>query len=282
MGMSINTNLSALDAYRNLSMTQSKLSDSLQKLSSGYRINKAADDAAGLSISQGLQAQIGGLTQAVKNAQDGINVVQTADGALTEVDSILQRMNSLAVQAANTGSQDTTARQAAQTELQQLNTDLDNIGSTTQFGNSKLLDGSFGQQNAQVGTTSAFSPITEMSTGTWRQPRMVWPARRISVSTMIRQRSCAPRSVRGRKTVPTAMRPGNRRAASFTSAGSRTAAVPMMTRVTPLPSQPSTVAMSRTPPPSCSGIEMASRMRSTAAAFTGLPANAPSRSTRCR
>lgn len=168
MGLRINTNTDALDAYRNLSMTQSKLSDSLQKLSSGYRINKAADDAAGLSISQGLQAQIGGLTQAVKNAQDGINVVQTADGALTEVDSILQRMNSLAVQAANTGSQDTTARQAAQTELQQLNTDLDNIGSTTQFGNSKLLDGSFGQQNAQVGTTSAFSPITVAASTTFK------------------------------------------------------------------------------------------------------------------
>ena len=168
MGLRINTNTDALDAYRNLSMTQSKLSDSLQKLSSGYRINKAADDAAGLSISQGLQAQIGGLTQAVKNAQDGINVVQTADGALTEVDSILQRMNSLAVQAANTGSQDTTARQAAQTELQQLNTDLDNIGSTTQFGNSKLLDGSFGQQNAQVGTTSAFSPVTVAASTTFK------------------------------------------------------------------------------------------------------------------
>jgi len=144
MGLRINTNTDALDAYRNLSMTQSKLSDSLSKLSSGYRINKAADDAAGLSISEGLQRQIGGLTQAVNNAQDGINVVQTADGALTEVDSILQRMNDLAVQAANTGSQDTTARQAAQTELDQLNTDLDNIGNQTQFGNSKLLDGTFG------------------------------------------------------------------------------------------------------------------------------------------
>jgi len=154
MGLRINTNTDALDAYRNLSMTQSKMSDSLQKLSSGYRINKAADDAAGLSISQGLQSQIGGLTQAVKNAQDGINVVQTADGALTEVDSILQRMNSLAVQASNTGSQDTTARQAAQTELSQLNTDLDNIGSQTQFGNSHLLDGTFGVQGANTATAT--------------------------------------------------------------------------------------------------------------------------------
>jgi len=148
MGLRINTNVDALDAYRNLSMTQSKLSDSLQKLSSGYRINKAADDAAGLSISQKLQAQIGGLQQAVKNAQDGINVVQTADGALNEVQSILQRMNVLAVQAANTGSQDQAARQAAQTEIQQLNADLDAIGNNTQFGQSKLLDGSFGSSAA--------------------------------------------------------------------------------------------------------------------------------------
>ena len=162
MGLTINTNTDALDAYRNLSMTQSKLSDSLQKLSSGYRINKAADDAAGLSISQGLQSQIGGLTQAVKNAQDGINVVQTADGALTEVDSILQRMNSLAVQASNTGSQDTTARQAAQTELTQLNTDLDNIGSQTQFGNSHLLNGTFGIQAAS--TSSLTNTQVQLST----------------------------------------------------------------------------------------------------------------------
>lgn len=168
MGLRINTNTDALDAYRNLSMTQSKLSDSLQKLSSGYRINKAADDASGLSISEGLQSQIGGLTQAVKNAQDGINVVQTADGALTEVDSILQRMNSLAVQASNTGSQDTSARQAAQTELTQLNADLNNIGSTTQFGNSKLLDGTFGAQSAQTGATAAFSAVTVAASTTFK------------------------------------------------------------------------------------------------------------------
>jgi flagellin len=148
MGLRINTNSDALDAYRNLSMTQSKLSDSLQKLSSGYRINKAADDAAGLSISQGLQAQIGGLSQAVKNAQDGINVVQTADGALTEVDSILQRMNVLAVQANNTGSQDSGAVAAAQAEFDQLAGEIDNISSTTKFGQSNLLDGTFGANSA--------------------------------------------------------------------------------------------------------------------------------------
>jgi flagellin len=152
MGLRINTNTDALDAYRNLSMTQSKMSDSLQKLSSGYRINKAADDAAGLSISQGLQAQIGGLSQAVKNAQDGINVVQTADGALTEVDSILQRMNVLAVQANNSGSQDAGAVAAAQAEFDQLAGEIDNISKTTKFGQSALLDGTFGGTSATVAT----------------------------------------------------------------------------------------------------------------------------------
>ncbi|HET9187594.1 MAG TPA: flagellin [Acidothermaceae bacterium] len=159
MGLRINTNTDALDAYRNLSMTQSKLSDSLQKLSSGYRINKAADDAAGLSISQGLQAQIGGLQQASKNAQDGINVVQTADGALTEVDSILQRMNVLAVQANNSGSQDAGAVAAAQAEFDQLAGEIDNISKTTKFGQSHLLDGTFGIQGANTNGTGAATQV---------------------------------------------------------------------------------------------------------------------------
>jgi flagellin len=139
MGLRINTNTDALDAYRNLSITQNNMSSSLQKLSSGYQINKAADNASGLSISEGLQ-------------------VQTADGALTEVDSILQRMNDLAVQASNTGSQDTAARQAAQTEVTQLNADLDNIGNTTQYGQSNLLDGTFGTTAAS--TSGAISGAT--------------------------------------------------------------------------------------------------------------------------
>ncbi|NJC86896.1 flagellin, partial [Planosporangium mesophilum] len=106
MGLRINSNIAAMNAYRNLATTDKAMKSSLEKLSSGLRINKAADDAAGLSISQGLQAQIGGLNVAARNAQDGINVVQTADGALNEVSSILQRMRDLSVQAANSGSQD--------------------------------------------------------------------------------------------------------------------------------------------------------------------------------
>ena len=117
MGLRINNNIAAFNAYRNLSVTDGQMSKSLEKLSSGFRINRAADDAAGLAISEGLRSQIGGLKVAVRNAQDGISVVQTAEGALTETHSILQRMRDLAVQAANGGSQDTTAQAAADTEF---------------------------------------------------------------------------------------------------------------------------------------------------------------------
>src|SRR3954463_8750161 len=101
MSLRINSNISAMNAYRNLSNTDKAMSGSLEKLSSGFRINKAADDAAGLSVSENLRSQIGGLTVASRNAQDGVNVAQTADGALTETTSILQRMRDLSVQSAN-------------------------------------------------------------------------------------------------------------------------------------------------------------------------------------
>jgi len=113
MSLRINTNVGALNAYGNLSTNQANLQDAFEKLSSGLRINKAADDAAGLSISQGLTSQINGLTQAVRNAQDGTNVAQIADGALNTVQQILQRERDLAVQAANGGSHDTAAQTAA-------------------------------------------------------------------------------------------------------------------------------------------------------------------------
>jgi flagellin len=142
MGLYVTSNVAALNAYRNLSMTQASQNSSLEKLSSGYRINRAADDAAGLAISQGLQAQIGGLGVAVNNAQDAISVVQTADGALTETQSILQRMRNLAVQAASGGSQDATAQTASQTEFSQLMSEVDRIA-TTQFDGQKLLDGTY-------------------------------------------------------------------------------------------------------------------------------------------
>src|SRR3546814_6954829 len=104
MGLRINQNSASQNAYRNLSVTDGRMAKSLEKLSSGFRINRAADDAAGLSISEGLRSQVGGLKVAVRNAQDGISVVQTAEGAMNEVHRILQRMRDLAVQASNTGS----------------------------------------------------------------------------------------------------------------------------------------------------------------------------------
>ncbi|MBF0689196.1 MAG: flagellin [Cellulomonas sp.] len=143
MGLSINTNIAAMNSYRNLSATQGDLSSSLEKLSSGLRINRAADDAAGLAISEGLRAQIGGTKQAVRNAQDGISVVQTAEGALTETHSILQRMRTLSVQAANTGGLSAAAKSNIQDEIGELSTELDRIAKTTQFNGAKLLDGTY-------------------------------------------------------------------------------------------------------------------------------------------
>jgi flagellin len=144
MGLRINSNIAAMNAYRNLATTDKAMKSSLERLSSGLRINKAADDAAGLSISQSLQAQIGGLQVAARNAQDGINVVQTADGALNETSAILQRMRDLSVQAANSGSQDANAQAAANTEFGQLSKELDRISSSTKFGSQQLLGAAAG------------------------------------------------------------------------------------------------------------------------------------------
>ena len=143
MSLRINTNVAALNAYNNLSKNQMKMEDAFSQLSSGLRINKAADDAAGLSISQGLTSQINGLTQAVSNTQDGVNVAQIADGALGTVQDILQRMRTLVVQAGNTGTQDSNSLSAINSEVVNLNKQLDNIGSQTKFGTTSLLTGSF-------------------------------------------------------------------------------------------------------------------------------------------
>src|SRR6188768_4335659 len=120
MGLSINQNIAAVNSYRNLSNTQNDQAKSLEKLSSGFRINRAADDAAGLAISEGLRSQIGGLKVAVRNTQDGISVVQTAEGALSETTSILQRMRDLSVQASSSGSLNDDAKSSIQKEISQL------------------------------------------------------------------------------------------------------------------------------------------------------------------
>lgn len=143
MGMQINTNIAALNAHRNLSNTQNDLSKSLEKLSSGLRINRAADDAAGLAISEGLRSQVNGLNVAARNAQDGISVIQTAEGALTEVHSILQRVRDLAVQAGN-DSNNEESRLAITAEVTALVDELGRIGDTTNFNGINLLDASAG------------------------------------------------------------------------------------------------------------------------------------------
>ena len=150
MGLSINQNIAAVNSYRNLSNTQNDLSKSLEKLSSGFRINRAADDAAGLAISEGLRSQVGGLKVAARNAQDGISVVQTAEGALTEVHAILQRVRDLSVQGAN-DSNSTDARTNIETEITSLGEELDRISASTNFNGTKLLDGSKTSLAFQVG-----------------------------------------------------------------------------------------------------------------------------------
>ena len=134
--MRINQNTMAMNAHRNLSGTQNSLGKSLEKLSSGFRINRAGDDAAGLVISENLRSQVGGLKVATRNAQDGISVVQTAEGALTEVHSMLQRARDLAVQASNTGANGGhtgSSVAAAQAELDELVGAIEQIADTTKF-----------------------------------------------------------------------------------------------------------------------------------------------------
>ncbi|MCA2213722.1 flagellin N-terminal helical domain-containing protein [Jidongwangia harbinensis] len=150
MGLRINQNIAAQNAYRSLSVSDNQMSKSLEKLSSGFRINRAADDAAGLAISEGLRSQVGGLKVAVRNAQDGVSVVQTAEGALNEVHSVLQRMRDLAVQAGNDSNNDE-ARANIATEVSSLRDELSRIGNSTNFNGTKLLDGSASALTFQVG-----------------------------------------------------------------------------------------------------------------------------------
>jgi flagellin len=152
MGLRINQNIAAMNSYRNLSVTDGQMAKSLEKLSSGFRINRAADDAAGLAISEGLRSQVGGLKVAVRNAQDGVSVVQTAEGALTEVHAILQRVRDLAVQAGN-DSNNAAARANIKTEVDSLADELTRIGDSTNFNGTKLLNGSASALTFQVGAS---------------------------------------------------------------------------------------------------------------------------------
>lgn len=150
MALTVNTNVASLNAQRNLGGSSNALQTSLERLSSGSRINSAKDDAAGLQISNRLTSQINGLGVAVKNANDGISIAQTAEGALQESTNILQRMRDLSLQAAN-GSNGDSERNALQAEVSQLQQELTRIGDTTRFGSQNILDGSFGTKDFQVG-----------------------------------------------------------------------------------------------------------------------------------
>ncbi len=150
MAAIINTNVISLNAQRNLNSSQNALATTLQRLSSGLRINSAKDDAAGLAISERMTSQIQGLNQAVRNSNDGISMSQTAEGALGEIGNNLQRIRELAVQSRN-ASNSTSDRTALNNEVQQLKSEIDRVASTTAFNGIKLIDGSFTNQSFQVG-----------------------------------------------------------------------------------------------------------------------------------
>ena len=156
MAMVVQHNLTAMNANRQLGITTGLQAKSSEKLASGYRINRAGDDAAGLKISEKMRSQVRGLNKASTNAQDGISLIQTAEGALNEAHSILQRMNELAVQGANDPNQDID-RAAIDQELTALTAELDRISDTTQFNKQNLLDGSFRDKKLQVGANAGQS-----------------------------------------------------------------------------------------------------------------------------
>jgi len=160
--MRINQNISAMNTYSRLTAANNAKSSSLAKLSSGLRINKAGDDAAGLTISEKMRGQIGGLNQAIRNAQDGISLIQTAEGALNETHSILNRMRDLAVQAANDTNTDDD-RTAIQQEVDELVSELDRIADTTQFNTQALLDGTFSGKIIHIGANSGEALTVDIS-----------------------------------------------------------------------------------------------------------------------
>jgi flagellin len=164
MAAVINTNMASLNTQRNLGMSQSSLNTSIQRLSSGLRVNSARDDAAGMAIGERMTSQIRGLNQAVRNANDGISLAQTAEGALGTITESLQRIRELAVQSRN-ASNSASDRAALNTEAQQLRDEIDRIANTTSFNDVKLLDGSFSSQafqiGANVGETISISSIVD-------------------------------------------------------------------------------------------------------------------------
>lgn len=162
MALTVNTNVPSLNAQRNLNVTQTALGKSLERLSSGYRINRAGDDAAGLAISEGMRAQVRSMNQAVRNANDGVSLVQTAEGALNEVSNILIRMRELATQSA-TGTVSSDQRGYIDSEFQQLKSEVDRIASASEFNGSKLLDGTSQTYSFQIGANNSANDVIAVS-----------------------------------------------------------------------------------------------------------------------
>ena len=178
--MVVQHNLTAMNANRQLGITTGLQAKSSEKLSSGYRINRAGDDAAGLTISEKMRSQIRGLNKASDNAQDGVSLIQVAEGALNETHSILQRMNELATQAAN-DTNTTADRGAIQAEINQLTSEINRISSTTQFNTQNLIDGNFKGKSLQVGSLSG--QIIGISIGKMNASNLGVSATKISVSS---------------------------------------------------------------------------------------------------
>ncbi|MGI5978547.1 MAG: flagellin, partial [Oscillospiraceae bacterium] len=155
MGMVVRTNTMSSNAYRQLGMNNTQLSKSLEKLSSGFRINRAGDDSSGLAISEKMKSQIAGLEQASSNSQDGISLVQTAEGALTEVHSMLNRMITLATKSANGTIQNQVDRDAIQSEVDALKDEISRVAQSTDFNGIKLLDGKLGGYNGALDSDNA-------------------------------------------------------------------------------------------------------------------------------
>jgi len=179
MSLRINTNVEAFNAHRNLEGTSNKLAKSMERLSSGFRINRAADDAAGLAISEKLRGQIGGLDQSRRNVQDGISLVQTAEGSLTEVHSMLQRARELAVQYQN-GTLATADRAAITSEVDQLSAEIARIRDTSQFNGIRLLDGTNTTITFQVGANDGETIVATSSDLNTAAPRIDLTSRTVT------------------------------------------------------------------------------------------------------
>lgn len=181
--MIINHNITALNTHRQLGAATNAQAGSMEKLASGMRINKAGDDAAGLSISEKMRSQVRGLDQAAKNSQDGISLIQTAEGALNETHSILQRQRELVVQSGNAGTLEADDLKAIQDEIGQLNDELDGIAERTQFNGKKLLDGNY-SANLQIGANKGQQHTIAINSGT-KDAKAGYDSTALTVKTIV-------------------------------------------------------------------------------------------------